>query len=240
MFRPVSADLEFVAIEEAELARWKANNVFERSMKLREGAEPWVFYEGPPTANGMPGLHHVWARVYKDLFCRYQRCGSLRAPSSWLGHPRASGRSPGRKADRASRERRRSKSESASPSSRGSVASRCSTLHRGVRTAHRAHWLLDGHGARVLHVPRDLHRVGVVAPEAAVRARTALRGLQGRSLLPALRDGTLVARTRPARASTPTRSTRAPTCDCASPTPTGARISAARRTWRCGRRRRGP
>jgi isoleucyl-tRNA synthetase len=72
MFRPVSAELEFVAIEEAELARWKANNVFERSMKLREGAEPWVFYEGPPTANGLPGLHHVWARVYKDLFCRYQ------------------------------------------------------------------------------------------------------------------------------------------------------------------------
>ncbi|HEY5265608.1 MAG TPA: isoleucine--tRNA ligase [Acidimicrobiales bacterium] len=71
MFRPVSAELEFVAIEEAELARWKANNVFERSMKLREGAEPWVFYEGPPTANGKPGLHHVWARVYKDLFCRY-------------------------------------------------------------------------------------------------------------------------------------------------------------------------
>jgi isoleucyl-tRNA synthetase len=72
MFRPVSAELDFVAIEEAELARWKANNVFERSLKLREGAEPWVFYEGPPTANGKPGLHHVWARVYKDLFCRYQ------------------------------------------------------------------------------------------------------------------------------------------------------------------------
>ncbi len=72
MFRPVSAELDFVAIEEAELARWKANDVFARSMKEREGAEPWVFYEGPPTANGMPGLHHVWARVYKDLFCRYQ------------------------------------------------------------------------------------------------------------------------------------------------------------------------
>ncbi len=72
MFRPVSAELDFVAVEEAELARWRANNVFERSMKLREGAEPWIFYEGPPTANGKPGLHHVWARVYKDLFCRYQ------------------------------------------------------------------------------------------------------------------------------------------------------------------------
>ena len=72
MFRPVSPDIDFVAIEEVELARWKANDVFARSMKHREGASPWVFYEGPPTANGMPGLHHVWARVYKDLFCRYQ------------------------------------------------------------------------------------------------------------------------------------------------------------------------
>jgi isoleucyl-tRNA synthetase len=72
VFRPVSADLDFVALEEAELARWRANDVFARSMELREGAEPWVFYEGPPTANGKPGLHHVWARVYKDLFCRYQ------------------------------------------------------------------------------------------------------------------------------------------------------------------------
>jgi isoleucyl-tRNA synthetase len=72
VFRPVSAELDFVAIEEAELARWKANDVFARSIKQREGADPWIFYEGPPTANGMPGLHHVWARVYKDLFCRYQ------------------------------------------------------------------------------------------------------------------------------------------------------------------------
>jgi len=72
VFRPVSAELDFVALEEAELARWRTNDVFTRSMKHREGAEPWVFYEGPPTANGKPGLHHVWARVYKDLFCRYQ------------------------------------------------------------------------------------------------------------------------------------------------------------------------
>ena len=72
MFRPVSAELDFVALEEAELERWRTNDVFARSLKHRESAEPWVFYEGPPTANGKPGLHHVWARVYKDLFCRYQ------------------------------------------------------------------------------------------------------------------------------------------------------------------------
>jgi isoleucyl-tRNA synthetase len=71
MFTPVHPDTDFVALEQAELARWSAHRVFERSMEQRRDAPPWVFYEGPPTANGMPGLHHVWARVYKDLFCRF-------------------------------------------------------------------------------------------------------------------------------------------------------------------------
>ncbi len=71
MFRPVSPKIDFVALEVAQLDRWRRHEVFERSMSNREGAEPWVFYEGPPTANGKPGLHHVWARAYKDLFCRF-------------------------------------------------------------------------------------------------------------------------------------------------------------------------
>jgi len=71
-FRPVSAELDLWPSRKPNLLAGRANNVFERSMKLRENAEPWIFYEGPPTANGKPGLHHVWARVYKDLFCRYQ------------------------------------------------------------------------------------------------------------------------------------------------------------------------
>ena len=122
MFRPVSADLEFVAIEEVELARWKANNVFERSMKLREGAEPWVFYEGPPTANGLPGLHHVWARVYKDLFCRYHTMQGhfVARRAGWDTHGL-----PVEVQVEKQLGRRRLKSASASPSSRGSVASPC-------------------------------------------------------------------------------------------------------------------
>jgi isoleucyl-tRNA synthetase len=71
VFTPFPPDTDFVALEQAELARWAAHRVFERSVEQREGAPPWIFYEGPPTANGMPGLHHVWARVYKDLFCRF-------------------------------------------------------------------------------------------------------------------------------------------------------------------------
>ncbi|HEX7444176.1 MAG TPA: class I tRNA ligase family protein, partial [Acidimicrobiales bacterium] len=88
MFRPVPAEADFTALEDEELARWGAHRVFERSVELRAGAEPWVFYEGPPTANGRPGLHHVWARVYKDLFCRYRTMRGYAVPrkAGWDTH----------------------------------------------------------------------------------------------------------------------------------------------------------
>ncbi len=54
------------------LARWREREVFARSLQMREGAEPWVFYEGPPTANGRPGAHHVLSRVFKDIYPRYK------------------------------------------------------------------------------------------------------------------------------------------------------------------------
>src|SRR5574344_785221 len=51
---------------------WEENDVFAKSLKNREGAESFVFFEGPPSANGTPGIHHVMARTIKDLVCRYQ------------------------------------------------------------------------------------------------------------------------------------------------------------------------
>lgn len=51
---------------------WERENVFQRSISEREGQAPFVFFEGPPSANGMPGIHHVMARTIKDIFCRYQ------------------------------------------------------------------------------------------------------------------------------------------------------------------------
>ncbi len=71
-FGPVDPNLDLVALEERVLARWRAREVVEEAKRLRKGAEPWIFYEGPPTANGRPGLHHVWARVFKDLYPRFQ------------------------------------------------------------------------------------------------------------------------------------------------------------------------
>jgi isoleucyl-tRNA synthetase len=51
---------------------WKKNEIFEKCLTSREGNPEYVFYEGPPSANGTPGIHHVMARTIKDLFCRYQ------------------------------------------------------------------------------------------------------------------------------------------------------------------------
>lgn len=63
--------LDFPAFEEEVLKYWNENQVFEKSVSNRDGAPSFVFYEGPPSANGMPGIHHVMSRAVKDMFCRY-------------------------------------------------------------------------------------------------------------------------------------------------------------------------
>jgi isoleucyl-tRNA synthetase len=70
-FQPVSSALDLVALEHAVLARWREHDVFHESLRRRVGAPEWVFYEGPPTANGRPGIHHVWARLFKDIYPRF-------------------------------------------------------------------------------------------------------------------------------------------------------------------------
>jgi isoleucyl-tRNA synthetase len=69
--REVDPKQDLPAMELAVLERWRERDVFARSLRLREGAERWVFYEGPPTANGPPGSHHVLSRVFKDVYPRY-------------------------------------------------------------------------------------------------------------------------------------------------------------------------
>lgn len=64
--------LNLPLIEKEVLAGWKANAAFEKSIALREGKKPFVFFEGPPSANGMPGIHHVISRTLKDMVCRYK------------------------------------------------------------------------------------------------------------------------------------------------------------------------
>ena len=64
--------VDYPQIGESVLAYWKENQIFEKSVSNRDGAETFTFFEGPPSANGTPGIHHVMARTLKDIFCRYK------------------------------------------------------------------------------------------------------------------------------------------------------------------------
>jgi isoleucyl-tRNA synthetase len=77
-FRPVATDQSFPQLEETVLERWRRRDVFAESLRRREGAPQWVFYEGPPTANGPPAAHHVLSRVFKDLYPRYKTMRGFR------------------------------------------------------------------------------------------------------------------------------------------------------------------
>jgi isoleucyl-tRNA synthetase len=70
--REVDPRQELPALELEVLERWRERDVFAESLRARKGAEQWVFYEGPPTANGPPGSHHVLSRVFKDIYPRFQ------------------------------------------------------------------------------------------------------------------------------------------------------------------------
>ncbi|MFD8591537.1 isoleucine--tRNA ligase [Streptomyces sp. NPDC059637] len=71
-YQPVPAQVDLPALEHAVLDFWREHKVFARSLEQSEGRPEWVFYEGPPTANGMPGAHHIEARVFKDVFPRFK------------------------------------------------------------------------------------------------------------------------------------------------------------------------
>jgi isoleucyl-tRNA synthetase len=70
--RAVDPQQSFPRLEERVLERWRERDVFKESMRRREGAPPWVFYEGPPTANGPPAAHHVLSRAFKDIYTRFK------------------------------------------------------------------------------------------------------------------------------------------------------------------------
>lgn len=85
---PEYKKIEFPRIAESILAYWEENNIFHRSITEREGSPTFTFYEGPPSANGTPGIHHVMARIVKDIFCRYktQKGFQVKRKGGWDTH----------------------------------------------------------------------------------------------------------------------------------------------------------
>ena len=88
MYRAVPAQVDLPAMEHEVLRMWESEGVFEASVAQSEGRPTWVFYEGPPTANGTPGTHHVEARVFKDVFPRYRTMKGYYVPrqAGWDCH----------------------------------------------------------------------------------------------------------------------------------------------------------
>jgi len=88
VFAELPGNVDLPAIEYEILRRWRDTGVFQRSLDQTAGGEPWIFYEGPPTANGMPGVHHIEARVFKDAFPRFKTMQGYHVPrrAGWDCH----------------------------------------------------------------------------------------------------------------------------------------------------------
>ncbi len=85
---PLLSDASADDLERGVLARWESEQLFEKTLEAHAGAKPFVFFEGPPTANGRPGIHHVFARTIKDLFCRHRAMQGFYVPrkAGWDTH----------------------------------------------------------------------------------------------------------------------------------------------------------
>ena len=191
--RPLPPKPDFPRLEEEVLQRWRERDVFHESVRRRQGAEPYVFYEGPPTANGRPGsAPRAGARVQGHLPALPDHARPLRRAQGRLGLPRPAGRDRGRAEarlhlqgrHRALRHRRVQRQ----------VPRVGVRVPRGLERADRADRLLGRPRRSVPHARAVVHRVGVVGAEDDVGARTAVRGLQGRPVLRPLRHRAVLAR----------------------------------------------
>ena len=88
MFKPLPEKLSYPAMEHEILKFWEQNDIFNKSLELRKDNKVFSFYEGPPTVNGKPGIHHMMARTIKDTVCRYKaNTGfSVRRQAGWDTH----------------------------------------------------------------------------------------------------------------------------------------------------------
>ena len=178
--RPLPKTPNFPALEEEVLERWRERDVFRESMRRREGAEPFVFYEGPPTANGRPGSHHVLARVFKDIFPRYQtmRGHYVERKGGWDCHGLPVEIAVEQKLGFTQQARHRALRHRRVQRAVPRVGLR---VPRGLDGADRADRLLGRPRPPLPHARPDLHRVGLVGAEDDVGHGPALRGPQGRA-----------------------------------------------------------
>ena len=88
MFKPVSSKVSFPEVEKQILAFWKEKSILQKTNQVRQGGPEFVLYDGPPTVNGNPGIHHVLSRIYKDVIPRYKTMKGYRVfrKAGWDTH----------------------------------------------------------------------------------------------------------------------------------------------------------
>ena len=185
-YTPVDSSQSFPDLEQIVLERWRERDVFHESMRRREGSPRFVFYEGPPTANGPPGTHHVLARVFKDVFPRYKTMRGHLVPrkGGWDCHGLPVELEVEKELGFTSKEDiERYGVAEFNAKCRESVLRYVDEFGR----ADRADRLLDRHRRRLLHAQQRVRRVGLVVAQAGLGEGPARGGLQGRALLPARR-----------------------------------------------------
>ena len=168
------AAFDLSAVNKEVLERWKQGDIFHKSLETRKGHPSFVFYEGPPSANGMPGIHHVIARSIKDIFCRYKTMKGflVNRKAGWdthglpveLGVEKSLGITKadiGKKQDFSRRVQRH-------------LPQRGDEVHRRVAQPHREDRLLGGYGRPLHHLRQPLHRDTVVSVEGTLQEGLAL------------------------------------------------------------------
>ena len=195
-YRPLSAQVDLPALDREVIDFWSQQRVFERTLEQTADGPPWIFYEGPPTANGTPGTHHIEARVFKDVFPRYRTMRGYHVPrrAGWDCH--------GLPVELAvEKELGFTGKVDIERFGIGEFNARCREnvqRHVGEFLDHeRAHGLLGRLRQRLLDDESGLHRERLVGPQADLRARPAGRGLPGRALLPPVRHDAVRPRGRP-------------------------------------------
>ena len=171
-FRPVDPKQSFPELEERVLERWRERDVFQRSLAQREGAAVWSFYEGPPTANGRPGSHHVLARVFKDIYPRYRTMRGHQVPrkAGWDCH----GLPVELEVEKQLGITSKQEIEEYGIAEFNEQLPRVGLpLRRGVEPADRADRLLDRPRRPLRDAGQRLHRVGLVVAAQALGRRTA-------------------------------------------------------------------
>ena len=169
-FDKVTTELDFPKEEKAILQFWKDARIFEKSLAKTANGTPFVFYEGPPTANGLPHNGHVLTRVIKDLFPRYKTMQGYHVPrkAGWDTHG-LPGR--GRSGEGAPHPRQGGHRRIRHGALREEVHRLRVPLHEGMGGPHGARRVLGRPADRVRHVPQVLRRVGVVGALETLRER---------------------------------------------------------------------